>query len=151
MLDCFDLHPIQLQICRHFIKVVSIINASNSDNVVAFIAPSTLAFAMAFAVESVAALITIDFKVMYLNMRKAILLANFVVIASSVEAFTVAIAVDSSTFCVNDISLLSCFDVVCVWQCCSLSSSTSFLRLFVAVIFPAGKGKGISKSTEVAE
>ena len=63
---------------------------------------------------------------------EAILVAKDVAIVSSVEAFAVAVAVNFSTSCVDNISLLGCFDVVCVWRCCSLSNSTSFLCLFVA-------------------
>ena len=146
MSNCFDFHPIQPQIYRRFIDVVSITNASNG-NIMAFITPSTLAFAMAFAMDSVAALISIDFKNAF-EYAEAILVANVVAIVSSIEAFAVAIAVNISTSCVDDhVSLLGCFDVVRVWRCRSLSNSTSFLRLFVADIFPAGEGEDISRST----
>ena len=63
---------------------------------------------------------------------ETILVANVAVIASSVEAFAVAIAVDISTSCMDNISLLGCFDVVCVCQYRSLSNLTSFLCLFAA-------------------
>ena len=103
MSNCFNFHPIQPQICRRFIDVVSIIiNAFNGD-VVAFIASSTLAFAMAFAVDFVAA--SIHFKNAS-EYAKAILVVNVVVIISSVEAFAVAIAVDFSSSCGDDLSLL---------------------------------------------
>ena len=110
MSNRFDLHPIQPQICRHFIDIVSVVNVYDGVDV-AFTTPSTLAFAMAFAVDFVTALISIDFNNAF-EYAAAILVANVVAVISSIGAFTVAIVVDFSTSCVDDIS---CFDVVCVW------------------------------------
>lgn len=141
----FDFHPIQPQICRCFDVVSITINASNGD-VVAFVVPSTLAFAVVFAVDFVAA--SINFKNASEYAEAILVAANVIAI---VEAFAAAIAVGFSTSCVDDISLLGCFEWVRVWRCRSLSNSSFILRIFIADIFPVGKSKDIQKYTEVVE
>ena len=59
MSNYLHFHPIQPQICRRF-GIVSITINDYNGNVVAFIVPSTPAFAMVFAVDFVAA--SINFK-----------------------------------------------------------------------------------------
>ena len=58
-------------------------------------------------------------------------MVDVVVIVSSMDAFSLAIAGYSSTSYVDHISLLGCSDVVCMWQCRSHLNLTSFLRVLL--------------------